>query len=103
MIVEGNPAEVRAINSIAMSRRGYSPAHIEAVKEAYKRLYRDNGAAMADKIVELKRRFRDVPAVIHLCDSLSAAAEGVHGRAREILRHDNKRSAPPAPAAAVVA
>jgi UDP-N-acetylglucosamine acyltransferase len=32
MIVEGNPAEVRAINTIAMMRRGYSPEHIEAVK-----------------------------------------------------------------------
>src|SRR5207247_7608835 len=28
MIVEGHPAEVRAINSIAMTRRGYSEVHI---------------------------------------------------------------------------
>jgi UDP-N-acetylglucosamine acyltransferase len=94
MIVEGNPAEVRAINSIAMSRRGYSPEHIEAMKDAFKRLYRDNGAAMSDKLIDLRRQYRDVPAVMHLCDALSAAAEGVHGRSRELLRHDNKRLAP---------
>ena len=74
-----------------MTRRGYSAEHIDAIKDAYKRLYRDNGAPMSDKIVELKRQYRDVPAVVHLCDSLAAAAEGVHGRAREIMRHDNKR------------
>jgi acyl-[acyl carrier protein]--UDP-N-acetylglucosamine O-acyltransferase len=96
MIVEGNPAEVRAINSIAMSRRGYSQRHIEAMKDAYKRLYRDNGAPMADKIMELRRQYVDVPAVILLCNALAAAAEGVHGRAREIMRHDNKRLAPAA-------
>src|SRR5688572_24005399 len=91
MIVEGNPAEVRAINSIAMTRRGYSPEHIDAVKEAYKRLYRDNGAPMSDKLVELKREYSDVPAVVQLCDALSAAADGVHGRALELKRPDDKR------------
>ena len=91
MIVEGNPAEVRAINSIAMTRRGFSPEHIEAVKDAYKRLYRDNGAPMADKLIDLKRQYIEVPAVVHLCEALEAAAEGVHGRALEIRRSDDKR------------
>ena len=92
MIVEGHPAEVRAINSIAMTRRGYTAAHIEAVKDAYKRLYRDNGAAMADKIEDLRREYSEVPAVLRLCEALSAAADGVHGRALEIRRADDKRT-----------
>ena len=92
MIVEGNPAEVRAINSIAMTRRGFSAEHIDAIKDAYKRLYRDNGAPMADKLVELKRQYSNVPAVLHLCESLAAAAEGVHGRALELKRADDKRN-----------
>lgn len=92
MIVEGNPAEVRAINSIAMTRRGYSPEHIDAIKDAYKRLYRENGPPMSDKLIELKREYSNVPAVIRLCDALAAAAEGVHGRALEIKRADNKRN-----------
>jgi UDP-N-acetylglucosamine acyltransferase len=91
MIVEGHPAEVRGLNSIGMKRRGYTDSHIEAMKDAYKRLYRDNGAPMADKIVELKRKYRDVPAVLHLCDSLTASAEGVHGRSAENDRPDDKR------------
>jgi UDP-N-acetylglucosamine acyltransferase len=93
MIVEGNPAEVRAINSIAMTRRGFPPEHIEAIKDAYKRLYRDNGAPMADKIVELRRQYFEVPAVVHLCEALAASADGVHGRALEVHRSDDKRKA----------
>ncbi len=92
MIVEGNPAEVRAINSLAMTRRGYSQAHIDAVKDAYKRLYRDNGAPMAEKIAELRHDYKDVPAIQFLCDALVAAADGVHGRALEVRRHDDKRA-----------
>ncbi|MCL4209180.1 MAG: acyl-ACP--UDP-N-acetylglucosamine O-acyltransferase [Phycisphaeraceae bacterium] len=93
MIVEGNPAEVRAINAIAMSRRGYPPEHIEAVKEAFKRLYRTNGAAISEKLSGLVEEFPDVPAIRKLCDALAAAAEGVHGRALEAARPDDKRAA----------
>lgn len=92
MIVEGNPAEVRAINTIAMMRRGYSPEHIEAMKSAFKRLYRDNGSPMFDKIGELRQAFANVPAITRLCDALSASAIGVHGRARETDRADDKRA-----------
>ncbi len=93
MIVEGNPAEVRAINSIAMVRAGYSQEHIEAIKDAFKRLYRDNGAAMADKLVQLREEYAHVPAIIRICGFLEAAAEGVHGRALELHRADDKRMA----------
>lgn len=92
MIVEGNPAEVRAINHIAMSRRGYSQEHIDAIKDAFKRLYRDNGAPMADKLEQLRHEYDAVPAIHVLCDALSATADGVHGRALENARPDDKRT-----------
>jgi len=93
MIVEGNPAEVRAVNAIAMARRGYPPEHVEAVKDAFRRLYRTNGAAISRKIDPLSREYSHVPAVQRLCLALCASAEGVHGRAREVFRHDDKRAA----------
>lgn len=93
MIVEGNPAEVRAVNSIAMVRRGYAPEAIEALKDAFRRLFRDNDAVMHDKLVDLKREYADVPAVGRLCDALVATANGVHGRALELRRCDDKRAA----------
>lgn len=94
MIVEGNPAEVRSINTIAMSRRGYPPEHIEAVKDAYKRLFRTNGAAISEKLDQLRSDYPGVPAIQQLCTALAATAEGVHGRALENHRPDNKRIDP---------
>jgi len=91
MIVEGNPAEVRAVNSIAMLRMGIDEQEIEAVKFAFKRLYRDNGAPMSVKLGELRDRYPDVSAVLELCDALSATGEGVNGRALEVKRPDDKR------------
>jgi acyl-[acyl carrier protein]--UDP-N-acetylglucosamine O-acyltransferase len=94
MIVEGNPAEVRAVNTIALNRWGYSPQEIDAIKDAYKRLYRDNGAAMTDKVVALRQAYQNVPAITTLCDALSATSVGVHGRALEVKRPDDKRAKP---------
>jgi UDP-N-acetylglucosamine acyltransferase len=95
MVVEGNPAEVRNINSIGMARRGFAPDHIAAVKDAFKRLYRDNGSSsMNEKLATLRETYAGIPAVVHLCNALDASADGVYGRAREVERRDNKRNGP---------
>ncbi len=92
MIVEGNPAEVRAVNAIAMMRSGYPESEIDAMKEVFKRLFRDNGAPMAEKIVEIRRAYPGVTPVLTLCDALDATGDGVHGRALEVTRPDDKRT-----------
>lgn len=92
MIVEGNPAEVRGHNHIAMKRLGYQDNHIEAIKDAYKRLYRENGARMLEKMEQLRTDYPDHDAISMLCMALEAAAQGVHGRALEVLRTDDKRA-----------
>jgi UDP-N-acetylglucosamine acyltransferase len=92
MIVEGNPAEVRAVNSIAMNRRGYGPQDIEALKQAFRRLFRDNDATMSEKLTMVREEQPDVEAVTTLCDALAATAVGVHGRALEQKRLDDKRA-----------
>lgn len=91
MIVEGNPAEVRGINSIAMSRRGYDQGDIDAMKDAFRRLFRENGAPMSEKLGDLRREHPGCEPVRILCDALAAAAGGVHGRALENFRSDDKR------------
>ncbi|MBL1217903.1 MAG: acyl-ACP--UDP-N-acetylglucosamine O-acyltransferase [Planctomycetes bacterium] len=49
MKVEGDPLEVRGVNTIALARRQYSEDEISGLKEAYKRLFhhhhRSNGTA----------------------------------------------------------
>jgi len=92
MIVEGNPAEVRGPNRIAMERRGYAEEDIDAIKECYKRLFRDNGAPMIDKMAALRTDFPECGPVRRLCDFLTAMAEGIHGRSHELSRLDDKRS-----------
>ncbi len=92
MIVEGNPAEVRAVNSIAMTRRGFQADDIEAIKDAYRRLYRDNDAARTEKLGSLRKSYTQVQAVAALCDALAATADGIHGRALEGARLDDKRA-----------
>ena len=42
MIADGNPAEVRGINSIGLERAGFSADTVRALKEAYRLLYRGN-------------------------------------------------------------
>lgn len=83
MIVEGTPAEVRAVNIVAMSRRGYPEDQIDAMKEAHKRLFRDNGGSLQDKMAQLLDEFGQHLPVQHLCEALSAAAAGKHGRSNE--------------------
>ncbi|HMN96180.1 MAG TPA: acyl-ACP--UDP-N-acetylglucosamine O-acyltransferase [Phycisphaerales bacterium] len=92
MIVEGNPAEVRGSNHIAMKRRGFSEADIEAIKDCFRRLFRENGATMAEKMVVLRAEYPACAPVHRLCDFLSRMAEGVHGRSYELSRADDKRA-----------
>ena len=47
---------------------------------------------MIDKLEDLRRQYPDVPAIAKLCDALTASGDGVHGRAMELKRSDNKRA-----------
>jgi UDP-N-acetylglucosamine acyltransferase len=90
MIVEGNPAEVRGHNHIAMARRGFTETDIEAMKEAYKRLFRDRGGSLAEKISGLVAKYPGVRSVDILVNAVNAQARGVHGRSLETQRTDDR-------------
>jgi UDP-N-acetylglucosamine acyltransferase len=40
MIADGNPAEIRGVNSIGLERKGYSVEKIKSIKEAFRLLFR---------------------------------------------------------------
>ncbi len=94
MIVEGSPARIRGHNHVQMSRRGMEQPAIDAVRTAYRRLFCEAGATMTTRIEELRAEFAEILQVQELCAALVASAEGVHGRALERLRTDDKRSVP---------
>ena len=100
MIVEGNPAEVRGHNAIAMRRLGLGDAEVEAMKACYKRLFRERGGSILEKVAALRGEFADFASVQTLCDAVLESAGGVHGRAQENLRGDDKRGSRVAPAPA---
>ena len=75
-----------------MLRYGYPPEHIDAMKDAHKRLYRSNGATFSEKLEQLEQEYAEIPAISRLCSALAASACGVHGRALEVARPDNKRT-----------
>ena len=83
MIVEGTPAEVRAVNIVAMTRRGYPDIQIEAMKDAFRRLFKDNGGALAQKVEQLLSEYSDHVPIQQLCDALESSAAGRHGRSNE--------------------
>jgi len=57
VMVQGNPAEPRAINSEGLKRRGFSPEDIGAIKDAYKLIYL-SGKPMAEVKAELAEQAR---------------------------------------------
>ena len=83
MIVEGTPAEVRAVNVVAMTRRGYSDEQIEVVKEVHRRLFRENGGSLSEKLAQVLVEFEEYETVQRLCAAISASAAGKHGRSNE--------------------
>lgn len=94
MIAEGHPADVRGVNLIALTRRGFQESDIDVIKEAYRQLFRENGGAMADRASAVRSAHGDHPAIVELCDAIEASAAGRHGRAQEARRIDDKWSAP---------
>jgi len=85
LVVEGNPAEARKVNTTALTRRGFAPDEVEALRRAYKSLFRGE-TPMSSTLHRLRNGAGSPDSVLKLCDFLERAQIGVHGRYRETLR-----------------
>ncbi len=94
MIVEGNPAKVRAVNAIGLARRGFTEDAIDHLKDAYKRLFAPRLRGGVVNTVQATRALEDAyPHDQHVDQLLSAlrnTATGLHGRFRENARRDDR-------------
>lgn len=94
MIIEGNPARVRAVNAIGLSRRGFTDDAIDHLKDAFKRLYaprlRGGIVNSAQATQALEDAYPHDPHITTLLDSLRNTANGLHGRFRETARKDDR-------------
>ena len=76
MIADGNPAEVRGVNSIGLERAGFAADSIRALKEAYRVLYR--GSLNARQAVEaIRREIPGVSEVEEVCNFIETSQRGI--------------------------
>ncbi len=85
MIVEGHPSRVRGVNVIGMQRGGHPEPEVEAVREAFKRVYR-SGDPRSKTLEALKHEFGSSVLVARLIQALEHTELGAKGRYRESLR-----------------
>lgn len=92
MIAEGDPAAVRAVNTIGLSRRGFSPQQLETLKSAHRRLFRAAGGpadqSMQQRLADLEALHPDDKNIRQLVTSIRHSINGHNGRYRESLRKD---------------
>lgn len=79
VIANGNTAEPHGINSEGLKRRGMSVESIQALRKAYKVLYRNN-LTLKEAIVELEKMAQQIPEISILLSSLT------QGSGRGIIR-----------------
>lgn len=85
MMVEGNPARVRSLNLIGLKRKGFSEERIEAIKFAFRKLYRDQ-CLMSQAIEALESSDSYTDDVKYLVQFIRNSDRGRFGRALEADR-----------------
>ncbi|WP_432798651.1 acyl-ACP--UDP-N-acetylglucosamine O-acyltransferase [Poriferisphaera sp. WC338] len=94
MLIEGNPARVRKVNSVLLKRHQLSDEDIEPLKLACRMLFLrlEEGAAVGrteEHLATLEDRFPDDPRINTLITDMRSSMNGIHGRSREAARRDN--------------
>jgi UDP-N-acetylglucosamine acyltransferase len=89
----GTRSEIRMINGVGLERNGFASQDIQALKDAYMKLFsrraRMNGTAIRDRVQGLLDMPTLNPHVAELCNFLMRSfAHGRHGRYLESLRRD---------------
>ena len=74
--VFGNPAEARSMNFEGMRRRGFSPEAIQALRRAYKIVYRQ-GLTVEQAMAEMADSAAQFPEVALFRDSVQASSRGI--------------------------
>lgn len=72
----GNPAEARSMNFEGMRRRGFSDEAIQALRRAYKTVYR-KGLTVDDALAKLVDSEQQHPEVALFCESIRTASRGI--------------------------
>jgi UDP-N-acetylglucosamine acyltransferase len=98
MVTEGNPSNVRGVNVVGLSRRGFSPETLNHLKDAWKRMYRrramGGAGSTASALEDLEDAYPHDACILGLVAAVRRAMNGSHGRYREAMRKDKVRLNP---------
>jgi len=92
-VVEGSPAIARKINTTALVRRQWNPAHIERLRAAFRMIYRDMDTPVQAAVDTLRAEPDQIEPVVSLCNFVERTQAGIHGRGREASRPDRSTDA----------
>jgi UDP-N-acetylglucosamine acyltransferase len=76
MLADGNPAETRTVNKVGMERNGVSPEAQEALRRAYKILFRE-GLTISNALVRIEKELPNLPEVQHLINFTRSSSRGI--------------------------
>ncbi|MGB0129690.1 MAG: acyl-ACP--UDP-N-acetylglucosamine O-acyltransferase [Rhodocyclaceae bacterium] len=76
VMAAGNTAQARSINAEGLKRRGFSPDAVQAIKRAYKILYR-SGLTLDEARAQIEAAASTTPELCLLADFLSVPGRGI--------------------------
>ena len=76
VMVGGNPLAPYGINAEGLKRRGFTPEALQALKQAYKTLYK-SGLGFSEARAELEKQAAVFPEIRALADFLATATRGI--------------------------
>ncbi|HTX22488.1 MAG TPA: acyl-ACP--UDP-N-acetylglucosamine O-acyltransferase [Candidatus Aquilonibacter sp.] len=76
MIVDGNPGETRTINKVGLERNGVSEEAQNALKQAYKILFRE-GLSISNALAKVEKQLPPLPEILHLIQFVRTSERGI--------------------------
>lgn len=76
MLADGNPAETRTINKVAMERLGVSEEAQNALRAAYKILFRE-GLTVSNALTRIEKELPQLPEIQHLVQFIRTSERGI--------------------------
>jgi UDP-N-acetylglucosamine acyltransferase len=76
MLANGNPAETRTINKVGMERHGVSEEAQNAIRQAFKILFRE-GLTISNALVRIENELPPLPEIQHLVNFVRTSERGI--------------------------
>jgi UDP-N-acetylglucosamine acyltransferase len=76
MLADGSPAEIHTINKVGLERHGVAEASINALKQAYKIIFRE-ALTMPNALAKIEAELPAVPEIQHLVQFIRASERGI--------------------------